>query len=52
MSTTEPTDLQLADLYRSWWKDSYGNVPNSQATAIAIAFARHVLATYLVKTDG
>lgn len=41
-----PTDLQLAELYRSWWKDSYGNTPNSQATVIAMAWARHVLATY------
>lgn len=49
MTTTtkpNPTDLQLAELYRSWWKDSFGNTPNSQATVIALAWARHVLATY------
>jgi len=51
MSTTEPSDFQLAELYRSWWKDSYSTSPNSQAVAIAIAFARHVLATYQVKDD-
>jgi hypothetical protein len=42
--TQQPTDLQLAQLYRDWWKDSYGTSPNSQATVIAIAWARHVLA--------
>jgi hypothetical protein len=40
---TEPTDYELMDLYRSWWKDSYGSVPNSQATIIAAAWAKHVL---------
>lgn len=42
MNTT-PTDLQFAELYRSWWKDSYGTAPNSQATVVAIAWAKHVL---------
>ncbi len=49
--TTTPTDLELAELYRTWWKDSYGNTPNSQATVIAIAWARHVLAQ-LEQADG
>jgi hypothetical protein len=40
---TNPTDLQLAELYRTWWKDSYGTTPNSQAVVVAIAWARHVL---------
>jgi hypothetical protein len=40
---TQATDLQLAELYRSWWKDSYGSTPNSQATVIAIAWAKHVI---------
>jgi hypothetical protein len=48
--STKPTDLQLAELYRTWWKDSYGNTPNSQATVIAIAWARHVL-NVLAETD-
>lgn len=47
----EPTDYQLMQLYRDWWEDSYGRTPNSQATILAAAFARHVLATYL-KTDA
>lgn len=46
MSTPNPTDYQLMDLYRTWWEDSYGTKPNSQATIIAAAWARHVLDTY------
>jgi hypothetical protein len=42
---TKPTELQLCQLYRDWWKDSYGTTPNSQATVVAAAFASHVLAT-------
>lgn len=43
---TQPTELELLELYRTWWKDSYGGTPNAQATVVAAAFARHVLATY------
>lgn len=43
---TAPNDAQLIQLYREWWKDSYGVEPNSQNAAIAAAFARHVLDTY------
>ena len=39
----KPTELQLCQLYRDWWKDSYGTTPNSQATIIAAAFASHVI---------
>ena len=39
----QPTDYQLMQLYRDWWENSYGKAPNSQATIIAAAFARHVL---------
>jgi hypothetical protein len=48
----QPTDAELCELYRNWWQDSYGNVPNAQATSIAAAFARHVLTTYKEKGDG
>ena len=41
--TQGPTELQLCQLYRDWWKDSYGTTPNSQATVVAAAFARHVI---------
>lgn len=40
---TEPTDMQLMQLYRDWWQDSYGSQPNSQATIIAAAWARHAI---------
>ena len=50
--TTEPTELQLMELYRDWWKDSYGGSPNNQNTVIAAAFARHVLATFGGKADA
>lgn len=49
--TNQPSDLELCELYRSWWQDSYGNVPNAQATSIAAAFARHVLTTYEPKSQ-
>ena len=41
-----PTPYELMDLYRTWWRASYGTTPNSQATIIAAAWAEHVLATY------
>jgi purine nucleoside permease len=44
--TDKPTDYELMDLYRTWWKDSYGTQPNSQATIIAAAWARYVLDAY------
>ena len=50
--TNQPTDAQLADLYRTWWQGSYGAIPNAQNTAIAAAFARHVLDTYGQPTDS
>ena len=40
---TEPSELQLMQLYRDWWQDSYGVQPNNQAAVIAAAWARHVL---------
>ena len=48
MSNTpaQPSDYELMNLYREWWKESYGTTPNSQATVVAAAFARHVLHTY------
>ncbi len=39
----EVTELELIQMHREWWKDSYGNQPNSQASIVAAAFARHVL---------
>lgn len=50
--STQPTDSELCELYRSWWQDSYGAMPNAQATSIAAAFARHVLTTYKEGADG
>ena len=50
--TSQPTDLELCELYRNWWQDSYGAAPNAQATNIAAAFARHVLTTYKEEGDG
>ena len=44
--THNPTELQLMELHRAWWHDSYGAQPNAQASVIAAAFARHVLDTY------
>ncbi len=41
--SNQPTDSELMELYRTWWKDSYGTMPNSQATIVAAAWARHVL---------
>jgi len=52
MNLQRPTDSELCELYRSWWRESYGNVPNAQATSIAAAFARHVLTTYEEQPDG
>lgn len=49
--TPDPTDLQLMQLYRDWWKESYGSVPNSQATIIAAAFAREVLKQFGQPTE-
>lgn len=46
-----PTDYELMDLYRSWWKDSYGNTPNSQATIIAAAWAKHALNVYALTRE-
>ena len=43
---TNPSELELMELYRGWWKASYGAAPNAQATVVAAAFARHVLATF------
>lgn len=51
MSLANPTDHELMELYRQWWKDSYGSIPNSQATIIAAAWARHVLDQTTPKTD-
>lgn len=44
--TQTPTDYELMQLYRDWWEGSYGTKPNSQATIVAAAFARHVLETH------
>lgn len=41
--TNEVNELQLIQMHREWWKDSYGTVPNSQASVVAAAFARHVI---------
>ena len=41
-----PTDYELMEAYRSWWRTNYGTTPNSQATIVAAAWARDVLATY------
>lgn len=49
--TKELSDLELAEMYRAWWKEMYGLNANSQATVIAIAWARHVLAQ-LEQADG
>lgn len=43
---TTPTDYELMQVYRDWWEGSYGTKPNSQATIVAAAFARHILDTY------
>lgn len=52
MTTALPTEPQLMELYRTWWKDSYGTVPNSQATIIAAAWAKHVLETLAAEPDA
>jgi hypothetical protein len=51
MTTALPTDLQLMELYHTWWKDSYGTVPNSQATIIAAAWAKHVLEMFAADSE-
>lgn len=43
MTTEQPTEAQLMELYREWWKDSYGSVANAQATVVAAAWAKYVL---------
>ena len=40
---SNPTELQLIQMHRDWWKDGYGNAPNSQASIVAAAFAKYVL---------
>ena len=47
--TNRPTEAQLMEMYRRWWQDSYGSVPNAQATVVAAAWARHVLDTLSCK---
>lgn len=42
---TDPTELQLIQMHRDWWKDSYGTQPNSQASIVAAAFARYAIET-------
>jgi hypothetical protein len=49
--TKELNDLQLAEMYRAWWKEMYGLNANSQATVIAIAWARHVLSALAQADD-
>lgn len=39
-------DARLMQLYRDWWQASYGTQPNSQATIVAAAFARHAMETF------
>ena len=41
-----PTNYELMDAYRHWWRLSFGTTPNSQAVVVAAAWASHVLATY------
>lgn len=45
-----PTDYELMQAYREWWRASYSTTPNSQAVVLAAAWASHVLATYMVGT--
>jgi len=47
-----PTDYELMEAYRSWWRSSYGTTPNSQATIIAAAGAAHAIATYAAGSDA
>ena len=46
-----PTDYELMEAYRSWWRASYSTSPNSQAVIIAAAWAKHALATYQAGLD-
>jgi len=41
-----PTDYELMEAYRSWWRASYSTSPNSQAVIIAAAWAQHALEIY------
>lgn len=41
-----PTNYELMEAYRHWWRASFGTTPNSQAVVVAAAWASHVLATY------
>jgi hypothetical protein len=42
---------RLRELYLAWWKDSFGSVPNNQATAMATAWGQHLLDTAPAVTD-
>ena len=46
-----PTDYELIEAYRSWWRDNFSMSPNSQAVIHAAAWAKHVLATYQAGLD-
>ena len=46
-----PTDYELMEAYRSWWRDNFNMSPNSQAVIHAAAWAKHVLATYQAGVD-
>ena len=47
-----PTPYELMDLYRAWWRASYGTEPNPQAVVIAAAFCLHVLFNYQASLDS
>jgi hypothetical protein len=46
-----PSTYELMEAYRSWCRSSYGTTPNSQATIVAAAWARDVLAAYIAGTE-
>jgi hypothetical protein len=46
-----PTNYELMEAYRSWWRDNFSMSPNSQAVIHAAAWAKHVLATYQAGTE-
>jgi hypothetical protein len=46
-----PTDYELMEAYRSWWRDNFSMNPNSQAVIHAAAWAKHVLTTYQAGLD-
>jgi hypothetical protein len=46
-----PTNYELMEAYRSWWRFNYGTTPNSQATIVAATWARDVLAAYIAGTE-